>query len=131
MAVGYVLTVRNAKMAAVNAAVGSNGKLRIYSGTRPATGGTATTQLAELPLSTTFGVVSNGALTANAITTDATADANGTATWARLLTSANAAVADLTVSVTGGGGELQISTVEIVAGVAISVTSLTLTEGNP
>jgi hypothetical protein len=57
------------------------GKVRIYSGTRPATGGTATTQLAELPCNATFApAASGGVLTMNAITSDASADATGTAT---------------------------------------------------
>ena len=131
MAVGYSTTLRNARLDAVSTAVGSAGKLRIYDGTRPATGGTATTLLAELTLGSPFApAASGGVLTANAITGDTSADATGTATWARLVTSASAFVADISVSVTGGGGDLQLASASITTGVAVNVTSLTITAGN-
>lgn len=130
---GYVTTLRNSRLDAITTAVGASGKLRIYAGTRPATGGTATTLLAELTLNATFApAASNGVLTANAITGDNSADASGTASWARILKSdGTTTVMDLSVSATGGGGELQLSTTTISTGVAINVTSLTITEGNP
>lgn len=131
MAVGYSTTLRNARLDAVSTAVGSAGKLRIYDGTRPATGGTATTLLAELTLGSPFApAASGGVLTANAITGDTSADATGTATWARLVTSASAFVADISVSATGGGGDLQLASASITTGVAVNVTSLTITAGN-
>ena len=46
---GLSTTLRNAMLDAITTAIGTSGKVRIYSGTRPATGGTATTLLAELP----------------------------------------------------------------------------------
>ena len=62
----------------------NNGYLRIYDGTQPATANTAVstqTLLAELRWNATaFGAASNGVATANAITSDTSADATGTAT---------------------------------------------------
>src|SRR3954451_20520517 len=88
MTVGFSTAVRNARADAITTQAGGSGKLRIYSGTRPATGGTATTILAELTLNATFApAASGGVLTLNAITGDTSADATGTATWFRILKS--------------------------------------------
>lgn len=54
MSVGYSTTLRNARLDAITTAIGASGLLRIYDGTRPASGGAATTLLAELALSVTF-----------------------------------------------------------------------------
>lgn len=130
MALGYVATLRNNQLAQITTAVGASGKIRIYSGTRPATGGTETTILAELPCSATFAPApSGGALTANAITADASANATGDASWFRLMTSANAAVIDGDVGTSGS--DLNLNTTSIVAGATVSITSLVITAGNP
>lgn len=110
----------------------NNGFLRIYSGTRPTDADTAlsgNTLLAQLTFgATAFPAASGGVLTANAITGDSSADATGTATFARLFESNGTTVfADISVSATGGGGELQLSTTSIVSGVAVNITSLTIT----
>ena len=129
MALGYVATLRNAQLDAITTAVGASGKLRIYSGTRPATGGTATTQLAELPCSATFAPgASSGVLTLNALTTDASADATGTASWFRILTSANAAVVDGDVGTSGA--DLNLNSTSLTIGGSVAVTSFTITAGN-
>jgi hypothetical protein len=132
MTAGYVTTLRNARADAITAAIGANGLLRIYDGTRPATGGSATNLLAELALGATFApAASSGVLTANAITQDASANATGTATWFRLTTSGGTAVVDGSVTATGGGGDLELNTTSLVSGGPVAVTSLTITEGNP
>ena len=129
MALGYVATLRNAQLDAITTAVGASAKIRIYSGTRPATGGTATTLLAELPCSATFApAASGGVLTVNAITSDASADATGTASWFRVLTSGNAAVIDGDVGTSGS--DLNLNSVSLTAGGSVAVTSFTITAGN-
>lgn len=130
MALGFVTTLRNARLDAITTAVGTSGKIRIYSGTRPATGGTATTLLAELPCSATFApAAASGVLTLNAITQDSSADATGTAAWFRILTSANAAVVDGNVGTSGS--DLNLNTTSIVTGGPVAISSFTITEGNP
>lgn len=130
MALGYVTTLRNAKLNAITTALGGSALLRIYSGTRPATGGTATTLLAELTCNATFApAASGGVLTLNAITQDSSADATGTATWFRLLTSAASAQIDGNVGTSGS--DLNLTTTSIVATQPVSVTSFTITDGNP
>lgn len=131
MAVGYVTSLRNSRMDQITSAVGTSGLVRLYDGTRPATGGAATTLLAELACSATFApAASGGVLTVNAITQDSSANATGTATWGRVTTSAGVAVFDFSVTATGGGGDLQLTTVSITATQPVSITSMTLTEGN-
>lgn len=128
----FSTTVRNAQADAITTAVGTSGLLRIYDGTRPANVGTAvTTQvlLAELTCSSTFAAAaSNGVLTANAITEDSSANATGTATWARLTTSGGTGVMDLTVGTSGA--EATINTTSIVATRAVQCSSLVITMGN-
>ena len=93
MALGYVNTLRNSRLDAITTAVGNAGLWRIYDGTKPAIGGAATTLLAELTCGTPFaGAASGGVLTLNSITQDSSANATGTATWARIATSGGTAI---------------------------------------
>lgn len=108
----------------------NSGSLRIYSGTAPANidaalGGAVL--LATLPLSATaFGAASSGVATANAITS-ATAAASGTASFFRVLESDGVTgVYQGTVGTTGA--ELNLSTVSILAGGTVSVSSMTYTQ---
>lgn len=129
MALGYSVALRNAQLDAITTAVGASGKIRIYSGTRPATGGTATTLLAELPCSAAFApAASAGVLTVNTITSDSSADATGTASWFRVLTSANVAVIDGDVGTSGS--DLNLNSVSLTAGGTVSISSFTITAGN-
>lgn len=121
---------RSRMMDALTARLNS-GKLRLYSGTRPATPDTAlsgNTLLAELTFgATAFGASVNGVATANAITADSSADATGTATFARLFESdGTTVVLDQEVGTTGAN--INLNTTSIVTGAAVSVTSMTLTQ---
>lgn len=133
MALGFATTLRTARasqiVAAIDAGAGA-GKLRLYNGTRPATGGAVTTLLAELTFSDPCGTVTNGVLTFSAITSDAMADNTGTATWFRIVDSTGAFVLDGTITVTGGGGDITMTSTSIQAGVTVDATSLVFTEDN-
>jgi hypothetical protein len=130
MTVGFSTTVRNARADAITTQAGGSCKLRIYNGTRPATGGTATTLLAELTCNATFAPsASGGVLTLNAISSDTSADATGTATWARIVKS-DGTTHILDCSVGTSGSDVNLNTVSIVTGAAVSVTSAVFTEGN-
>lgn len=130
MALAYSTTLRNAMLDEITAAAGSNALLRIYSGTRPATGGTPTTLLAELTCNATFApAASGGVLTLNSITQDSSANATGTATWFRIVTSGSTFVLDGNVGTSGS--DLNLSSTSITSGQPVSVTSFTITEGNP
>lgn len=113
------------------AALLNNGYIRIYSGTRPATADTAlsgNTLLAEPRFgATAFASAVAGVATANAITDDSTADATGTATFARLLKSdGTTAVEDLEVGTSGANINLNSTAIQINARVSISSMTLTL-----
>jgi hypothetical protein len=134
MAVGYSTALRNARLNQITAQVDAGagaGTLRIYDGTRPATGGTATTLLAELTLSDpSFGAAAAGELTANAISDDTSADASGTATWFRIVDSAGTFVLDGDAGASGSGAELILDDTSIVAGGTVAISSLVVTAGN-
>jgi hypothetical protein len=131
MALGYAATLRNTMLNTITTAAGASALLRIYNGTQPATGGTATTLLAELTCNATFAPAASGAvLTLNAIAQDASANATGLATWFRIVKS------DGTTHVLDGtagtsGADLNLVTNSIVATQPVSVTSFTITESNP
>lgn len=132
--IGYAMALRTARMTAVKDAINyatGAGTLKIYSGTRPATGAAITSQvlLATLTFATDCGTVSNGVLTFAAITADSSADAEGTATWARIADGDGAFVADLNVGATSDF-DVVLNTTAIVAGGEVSITSASLTEGN-
>jgi hypothetical protein len=130
MALAFATTLRNAMLDEITAAAGASALLRIYDGSRPATGGAATTLLAELTCNATFApAASGGALTLNAITQDASANATGTATWFRLVTSGATFVMDGNVGTSGS--DLNLTTTSIVATQPVSISSAVLTEGNP
>lgn len=129
------LTNRGASAAADAVCVLANsGLLRIYDGTQAATADTAVgaqVLLAELTLNATaFGAASNGVATAGAITQDSSANATGTATWFRVLDSGGVDVTDnlFDGSVGTSGADLNLNSVAISAGAAVSVTSFTYTQ---
>lgn len=125
---------RNAALDVITAAVGASGILRIYSGTKPTNVGTAIgaqVLLAELTLNATFApAASGGVLTLNAITADSSANATGTASWARIFQS-NGTTAIFDLSVGTSGQDINFNTVAFVAGANIAISALTITDGNP
>jgi hypothetical protein len=64
-------------------------------------------------------------LTFSTITEDTSADATGTATWARVRSSDAAQGFDCDVTATGGGGVIELNTVSIVAGGPVRITAFT------
>lgn len=133
------LTLSNAaRSAAVDAiaqlldAGSGAGKVRIYTGTRPAGPGTAITSqtlLAEFATADpAFGSAVNGVGTMDTTPELSTTGlAAGTAAWARVLDSNNVAVFDGKVSASGGGGDFIISTTTVSVGLSLTVSAGTLT----
>ena len=107
----------------------NGGTVNVYSGTRPATADTAlsgNTLLATGAFgSPAFGAAANGVATANAIGQDSSADAGAVPTFARLLTSGGASVADVTVGTSET--ELIINASPLVQGLIVQFTALTWT----
>lgn len=125
MAAGYSTTLRNAQLDAITTAVGNAGKLALYDGVRPATGGSATTKLAEFTLGTPFAPGAAAGVLSPTLPADTTGLAAGTATWGRITTSGGTFVIDL-----GVGTDITLNTTTVSVGVTCSVTSFSITRGN-
>lgn len=130
MAIKYSTSIIANRLASLNTDIGINAVIRIYNGTRPANVNTAVsgqTVLAGLVgNASAFGTVSAGALTANAITGDASADATGTATWFRVF-KADGTTACIDGDVSTAGADLNLSSVSITATQPVNVTSFVIT----
>lgn len=130
MTLGLNATLRNNMLNDITTRAGASALLRIYDGTRPATGGTATTLLAELTCNATFApAASGGVLTLNAITQDSSANATGTATWFRIVAS-DGTTHVLDGSVSTSGSDLNLNSTSIVATGTVSISSFTITAPN-
>lgn len=106
------------------------GTISIYSGAQPASANDAIT--GALLATLTFGdpsagAAANGTSTANAITQDVSADATGIATHARIRDSVGNTVFDCDVTATGGGGTIELNTVNIVVGGPVQITAFSWT----
>ena len=120
---------RNAAATAI-ATLLDGGSIEIRTGAQPATPGTAAsgTLLGTLTLSSpAFGAAATGVVTANAVTSDSSADNTGTAGWFRAYSSTSTAVIDGSITATGGGGDMTLDSISIIAGGVIACTSWTIT----
>ena len=117
----------DAVIAAIDAGAGP-GTLKFYDGSQPANADTAiTTQnlLGTLTFSDPCGTKSNGVITFDVITEDASADASGTATWARIQDSAGNIIFDCDVGL--AAASIIMNDVDIVAGGPIQLASFAIT----
>lgn len=107
-----------------------SGTIKIYTGTIPTDADTAIgaqVLLATLTFAAAaFPAAVNGVLTAAAIVSDTSADATGTAAWARIATSGGLTKMDVTVGTSGE--DINFNTVSFVTGAEIAITSLTITQ---
>lgn len=127
MTIGVDVSIRNAWVDAITTRAGANALLRLYDGTRPATGGTPTNKLAELTCNATFAPAgSGGVLTLNPITQDSDADATGQANWFRIVKSDGTTFV-MDGSVGTSGADLNLSTNQIAQHAQVSVSSFTVT----
>jgi len=129
-------TMRNARLSLLSTAIDAGsgpGTLKIYTGSKPAGPASAATGtlLASITLNDpSCASPSNGsmALVVSPAIADSSADATGTAGWARFADSDDNGVHDVSVTATGGGGELTFPSVSFVSGTNIGITSYTFTE---
>jgi len=112
----------------------NSGYIRLYSGTAPTTTAAAAGTLLAGDgrfAATAFAAPSAGTnarqIVANTMVSDPAADAGGTPTYARLFSSdGTTVIAQCTVTVSGGGGEMTIDSVPIVQNAPINFTGLTI-----
>ena len=132
MALAYDVSIRNAQLDEVTVRAGNAALLRIYDGSRPATGAAVggAVLLAELTCGTPFAAgAASGVLTLGAITQDSSANATGTASWFRIVQS-NGTTFVMDGNVGTSGSDLNFNSVSITSGGTVSVTSFTITAGN-
>jgi hypothetical protein len=122
----FPTVVRNNMLDEISSYAGTSARLRLYSGTQPSGGGTATTLLAELICDVTAfaAAATGGVLTLNGITADANANASGNATWFRIVQSDGTTwVIDGDVSsIAAGTGDLQLDDTAIILNGTVSLT---------
>lgn len=129
MAAGYSSALRNAQLDTISATVGNAGRLVIYAGSRPATGGAAGTVLATFTLGSPFAPAASGGALYPSLPVDVSAVATGTATWARIFKSdASTVVMDLGVGTSGQ--DVTINSTGITSGLTCSVTAFSISCGN-
>lgn len=129
MAITINGTGRNAMLNAI-ADLADGGTLAIRTGSAPGAGNTATgTVLATITLPTpAFGAASTTVAKAGTWE-DASADATGTAAHFRIVCTGGA-ILEGTCTATGGGGDLELSTVSLIAAVPFTVTAFTMSLAN-
>lgn len=124
--IGSSIELRNARLAARATVVGNAGKLVIYNGARPATGGAATTALATFTLGSPFASAPSNAVQSPTLPAAVNASATGTATWFRITKADGTFVEDGDV-----GQEMTLNTNSITSGLQVQITSWAVTAGNP
>jgi hypothetical protein len=132
MTVRIATTVRNTIANAIWTAADAGpaaATMKIYTGAQPATADTAAagTLLATVAMTDpSFTTASGGTITAGDPPA-VTGAAAGTAGWFRLADSTGATVMDGSVTATGGGGDLTLSTTTISVGVTVDITAFSVT----
>jgi len=134
MAVKMSVAVRNARLDAIETAIGVSAVLKIRTGAAPTNIGDADTGtvLATLTLpSDWMGAASAGSKALAGSWTDASADNTGTAAHFRLYASDGTTQhVQGTVTATAGGGDMTVDNTSFVATQSFTVTTFTLTDGN-
>ena len=134
MAIKFSVAVKNARLDAIETAIGVSAVLKIRSGAAPTliTDADAGTVLATLSLpSDWMAAASAGSKALSGSWTDASADNSGTPAHFRLYaTDGTTQHIQGTVTLTAGGGDMTVDSTTWTAGQAFTVTSFTLTDGN-
>lgn len=133
MAIKLSTGVRNARIGAVESAIGTSAVLKIRSGTVPAniTDADAGTVLVSITLPADWlGAAANGAV-AKAGTWSGTGAAAGTAGHFRIYASDGTTQhMQGTVTATGGGGDMTLDNTSIAVSQTVTISGFTLTDGN-
>jgi hypothetical protein len=134
MAIQLSVAVRNARLDAIETAVGTSAKLKIRTGAAPVNCPAADSGdvLATLSLPADWMAAADAGAKALAGTwQDASADGAGTAAHFRLYASDGSTChMQGTVTATGGGGDMTVDNAVFAAGQNFTITSFTLTDGN-
>lgn len=134
MAIQYSVAVNNARLDAVETAIGASAILKIRTGAKPANCAAADsgTVLATVALPADWMAAAASAQKAKSGTwQDASADAAGTAAHFRIYANDGTTCGlQGTVTATGGGGDLEVNNVVFAVGQDFQITGFTLVAGN-
>ena len=134
MAIQLSVSVRNARLDAIESTIGATAIMRIRTGAAPATCATADagTVLATLTLPADWmAAAASGTKALSGSWADASADAAGTAAHFRIYDSAGTTChLQGTITATSGGGDMEVDNTSFAAGQNFTVTTFTLTEAN-
>lgn len=134
MAIQLSTAVRNARLDAIETAIGTSAVLKIRSGAAPANVAAADsgTALATIALpSDWMAAAASGQKAMSGTWADSAADASGTAGHYRIYASDGTTChMQGTVTTTGGGGDMEVDSTSFSVGQQFSVTSFTLNEPN-
>lgn len=134
MAIQLSTTVRNARLDAIETAIGVSAILKIRTGAAPANCGAADsgTVLATVTLpSDWMAAAASGSKAMSGTWSDSSADASGTAAHFRIYDSGGTTChLQGAVTATSGGGDMEVDNTSFAAGQQFSVTSFSLTDAN-
>lgn len=134
MAIQLSVAVRNARLDAIEAAIGASAILKIRTGAAPAdcVAADSGTVLATLNLPADWmAAAAVGAKAKTGTWQDAAADAAGTAAHFRLYaTDGTTCHLQGTLTITGGGGDMTLDNNVIAVGQVVTITGFTLTDNN-
>lgn len=134
MALQLSVSVRNARLDAIETTIGVSAKLQIYSGSMPASCATAPsgTKLLEDVLAADWAAnAASGSKSFNGTPITGVGIAAGTAGYFRVVdTTGTTCHIQGTITATGGGGDMTIDNTSIAVGQVVNVTSFTLTDAN-
>lgn len=134
MAIKFSVAVKNAMLDAIEAAIGTSAILMIRTGAVPAaiTDADSGTVLATINLPSDWMLAAAaGVKSLSGTWQDASADATGTAGHYRIYASDGVTQhSQGTVTVTGGGGDLEVQNTSFAATQTVTITGFTWTAGN-
>jgi hypothetical protein len=135
MAIQFSVAVRNARLDSIETQVGASAILEIRTGAAPANcaAADAGTLLASMTLPADWmAAAASGSKAKSGTWSDLSANASGTAEHFRVKDSGGTVChIQGTVSLSGGGGDLQLVNTNLAAGQEVSISAFTITDGNP
>lgn len=134
MTLQYSVPVRNARLDAIETAIGANAIMKLRSGAPPASCATADagTQIAEIALGSDWMTAAAAGVKSKSGTwEDIAADAGGTLGHFRVYASDGTTChMQGTITISGGGGDMTVDNVTVNLGQNIIVNSFDITAGN-
>lgn len=133
MAIQLSVAVRNARLDAIETAIGASAVLKVFTGSAPANCAAADSGTTLATLSLPADYLANAASGSKSLsgTWQANASATGTAGYFRIYNSgATTCHLQGTISLSAGGGDMIVDNTSFASGQQFTVTSFTLTDAN-